>query len=56
MDLHNSIMDLRNSIMDLHNSIMDLYNYGIFMENHNWYSWISIIRIMEIHNSNYGSP
>ena len=50
MDLHNSIMDLHNSIMDLHNSIMDLHNYGLFMEIHNGYLWISIIRIMEIHN------
>ena len=47
-------MDLHNQIMDLHNSIMDLHNYGLFMEIHNWYLWISIIRIVEINNSNYG--
>ena len=43
-------MDLHNSIMDLHNSIMDLHDYGLFMEIHNWYLWISIIRIMDLHN------
>ena len=42
--------------MDLHNSIIDLHNYGIFMEIHNWYLWISIIRIMEIHNHGGLSP
>ena len=47
---HNSIMDLHNSIMDLHNSIMDLHNYGQFMKIHNWYSWISTIRIVDLHN------
>ena len=36
--------------MDLHNSIMDLHNYGLFMDLHNWYLWISIIRIMDLHN------
>ena len=56
MDLHNSIMDLHNSIMDLHNSIMDLHNYGLFMEIHNWHWWISMIRITDLHNSNYGDP
>ena len=45
-----SIMDLHNLIMDLHNSIMDLHNYGLFMDFHNWYLWISIIRIMDLHS------
>ena len=56
IEIHYSIMDLHNSIMDPHNSIMDLHNYGLFMEIHNWYSWISIIRIMDLHISNYGDP
>ena len=36
--------------MDLYNSIMDLHNYGLFMDFRNWYLWISIIRIMDLHN------
>ena len=41
-------MAIHNWIMDLH--IMDLHIYGQFMEIHNWYLWISIIRIMDLHN------
>ena len=49
MDIHNWIMDLHNWIMDPHNSIMEIHNYGLFTEIHNWYLWISIIRIMDLH-------
>ena len=50
MEINNSIMEIHNSIMEIHNSIMDPHNYGLFMEIHNWYLWISIIPVMDLHN------
>ena len=57
MDLHNWILEIHNWILEIHNWIMDhrnwiidIHNYGLFMEIHNRYLWISIIRIMDLHN------
>ena len=56
LELHNWFMELHDWFMvDLWIPWFDLWISIILMELHKWL-WISIIGIMEFHNSNYGAP
>ena len=61
MELHKSFMEIHNSLMEIHNSLMEIHNSCLIMYCHNWFIsiihlWRSIIRFMEIQQSNYGDP